>query len=67
MKALVKELLTEKQLEAFELEQAGWGTQRMARHLGITKSAAVARLEAAHLKLRKAGVTMDATGRWQAP
>src|SRR5574343_1762479 len=60
-------LLTPKQLEAFELEQAGWGMLRMARHLGITKAAAVSRLEGAHLKLRKVGITMDSAGQWQIP
>lgn len=56
--------LTEKQLEAFELECAGWGMQPIARHLGVTKTAIVSRLDGAHLKLEKAGVRQNEHGQW---
>jgi len=63
-KAIAERVLTEKQLEAFLLEQRGLGMMSIARHLSITKGAAVSRIEGAHLKLRKAGVKMDGSGRW---
>jgi hypothetical protein len=61
---IAERVLTEKQLEAFKLELAGWGMQRIARHLEITKGAAVSRIDNAHLKLRKAGVRQNQFGEW---
>lgn len=58
------EALTEKQLEAFVYECSGVGVQRMARLIGVTKGAVVARLDGAHLKLERAGVRQDAFGRY---
>lgn len=57
-------VLTEKQLEAFIYECSGIGVQRMARLIGVTKGAVVARLDGAHLKLERAGVRQDAFGRY---
>lgn len=64
VRVIAERVLTAKQLEAFELEQRGHGMMTIARHLSITKGAAVSRIEGAHLKLRKAGVRQDASGRW---
>lgn len=64
VRAIAERVLTGKQLEAFELEQRGMGMMSIARRLSITKGAAVSRIEGAHLKLRKAGVVMDGSGRW---
>jgi transcriptional regulator len=61
---IAERVLTEKQLEAFLLEQRGFGMMAIARRLSITKGAAVSRIDGAHLKLRKAGVTMDGSGMW---
>ena len=56
--------LTAKQREAWELELAGYGMTRIGRKLEITKGAAMARIDGAHLKLRKAGVRQDEFGKW---
>jgi len=64
IRTIAEEALTAKQFEAFELEQRGVGMMSIARHLSITKGAAVSRIEGAHLKLRKAGLKMDASGSW---
>jgi len=64
VREIAERVLTEKQLEAFELEQRGYGMSSIGRRLSITKGAAVARIDGAHLKLRKAGVTMDGSGSW---
>ena len=61
---LAESVLTEKQMQAFELEQSGLGMMSIARRLGVTKTAAVSRLDAAHLKLSRHGVRQDASGRW---
>lgn len=61
---IAERILTPKQLEAFKLEQAGLGLQRIARLLGVTKTAVVSRIDAAHLKLLRAGCRQDASGRW---
>lgn len=61
---VIQEVLTVKQLEAFQLECSGLGMMRIARYLEITKGAAVSRIENAHLKLRKAGVRQDESGQW---
>jgi len=58
------DVLTAKQREAFDLELAGWGLQRIARRLGIAKQSVDARLDGAHRKLRHAGVRQDEFGRW---
>lgn len=56
--------LTEKQLQVFRYECAGWGTMRIARHLSLTRGAVRDRLHNAHTKLEHAGVVQDASGRW---
>ena len=56
--------LTAKQREAWELELQGLGVRKIAARLSITKGAAADRLEAAYLKLRKAGVRQDEFGKW---
>ena len=56
--------LTAKQREAWELELQGLGVRKIAARLDITKGAAADRLEAAYLKLRKAGVRQDEFGKW---
>jgi DNA-directed RNA polymerase specialized sigma24 family protein len=61
---IAERVLTEKQLEAFRLEQAGFGMMRVARHLGISKGAAHERVYNAHKKLRKEGLRMDGSGKW---
>ena len=64
VRTVAVDVLTEKQLEAFLYECAGIGPQRIARMVGVTKGAIVARLDGAHLKLYKAGVRQDEFGRW---
>lgn len=64
VRCIATEVLTEKQLEAFVYECSGIGVQRIARLVGVTKGAISGRLDGAHLKLRKAGVKMDGSGRW---
>jgi transcriptional regulator len=64
VRAIAERVLTPKQLEAWQFEQAGWGMTRIARRLGVTKGAIVSRLDGANLKLRKAGVRMDEFGQW---
>ena len=61
---IAKSVLTAKQYEVFDLETRGWGLLRMARFLEISKSAVVVRLDAAHLKLRKAGIEQDGSGNY---
>ncbi len=56
--------LTEKQLEAWKLDVRGYGVRRVAFECDITRGAASDRLEAAYLKLRKAGVRQDEFGQW---
>lgn len=64
IRTMAQEVLTEKQFEAFELEQAGWGIMRIARHLTLTKTAVADRIHNAHTKLEKTGVRMDEFGKW---
>jgi predicted DNA-binding protein (UPF0251 family) len=64
VRELAERVLTVKQLEAWQLELRGLGVRKIAARLEITKGAAADRLEAAYLKLRKAGVRQDEFGRW---
>jgi len=56
--------LSQKQLEAFQLECDGHGTMAIARRLLLTRSAVRDRLHSAHTKLLKAGLCVDANGNW---
>jgi len=64
VREIAERILTAKQLEAWQLELRGLGVRKVAAQLGITKGAASDRLEAAYLKLRKAGVRQDEFGKW---
>lgn len=64
VREVVAETLTDKQLEAFQLELAGWGIARSARWLGIRRTALRDRLDGAHRRLLAAGVRQDEYGRW---
>ena len=62
---LAAELLTPNQLEAWTLETRGITQRGISWHLDISRSAVLDRLDAAHRKLRKAGVRQDlATGNY---
>jgi hypothetical protein len=56
--------LTPAQFEAWNLSLQGYGTRWIALQLNISRAAAIDRLDAAALKLRKAGIWQDATGNW---
>lgn len=56
--------LTEKQLEAWKLELAGYGLRRIGWELDLSRGAVADRIAAAHLNLRRAGVWQDASGNW---
>jgi hypothetical protein len=64
VREIAERVLTRKQLEAWQLELAGWGMAPIGRRLGITKGAVVSRIDGAHLKLHKAGVRQDEFGEW---
>ena len=65
IRALAAELLTEAQHEAWTLETRGITQRGISWHLDISRSAVLDRLDAAHRKLRKAGVRQDlATGNY---
>lgn len=68
VRAVAEEHLTEKQLEAWKLELAyaaqGGGVRKIAMHLGVARTTASDRLEAAHRNLRQNGVTLNEFGRW---
>ena len=64
VREIAERVLTTKQLEAWQLELRGLGVRKIAARLEITKGAASDRLEAAYLKLRKAGVRQDEFGKW---
>jgi len=64
VREIAERVLTTKQREAWELELRGLGVRKIAARLEITKGAASDRLEAAYLKLRKAGVRQDEFGKW---
>lgn len=62
---LAAELLTPAQHEAWTLETRGITQRGISWHLDISRSAVLDRLDAAHRKLRKAGVRQDlATGNY---
>ena len=58
---LALELLTPAQHEAWTLETRGITQRGISWHLDISRSAVLDRLDAAHRKLRKAGVRQDLT------
>lgn len=64
VRALITEVLTQPQRQAFELEAAGLGTRSIALHLGLSRSAVRDRLWAAHDRLLTAGIRQDGSGRW---
>jgi len=59
-----KSVLTEKQLEAFKLAEAGLSIRTIANALDVDRRAVRDRLEAADRRLRRAGVTQSASGVW---
>lgn len=61
---LAADLLTPKQLAAFQLELDGWSQWAIAYHLGISRRAVRDRLETATLKLIAAGLRQDHDGNW---
>lgn len=64
VREIAERVLTEKQLEAFRLEQDGLGLRLIARHLDIAKPSVEARIDAAHRKLRRESVRQDGSGNW---
>lgn len=62
---LAEELLTDRQMEVWILEAYGHPQRMIAWQLDISRSSVLDRLDAAHRKLRKAGVRQDlATGNY---
>jgi DNA-binding CsgD family transcriptional regulator len=54
LRKLIERAVTPKQLEVVKLKSIGYGTNRIARYLGITVSSVRDRLERAELRIRKA-------------
>lgn len=61
---VARRVLTERQLEAFELELLGWSHRRIATHMDVGTRSAYDRLKAAHRNLLKAGLRLDGSGAW---
>lgn len=57
-------VLTPKQLEAWKLELAGYGTRRIAEHLSISRASTIDRLDSAYRRLHAAGIRQDASGHY---
>lgn len=64
VKTVAERALTVKQLEVFKLHVAGLSDHQMMWKLGIHRSTARDRLNAATLNLLRAGVRQDPSGRW---
>ena len=60
----VRTLLTAAQYEAWELHTDGHGARAIAHRLDISRASVISRLDAASLRLRRAGVYQDASGNW---
>lgn len=59
---LAQQVLTAPQYAAWHLEAQGCSQRQIALHLDITRSAVVARLDNAYLKLKRAGVKQTPAG-----
>lgn len=65
IRTIAEEVLTEKQLQAFDLRfEHGWSHDRIGNYLEIRKQSVMDRLDAAELRLRKRHVLQDANGDW---
>lgn len=60
---LAIEALTDNQLRVFQLWHTGMSQRAIAHHLGLSRTTIVDRYDAACLRLRRAGVRFDASGR----
>lgn len=64
IQAAATRVLTDKQLEAWTLELAGWSQQRIAYRLGVSRGAIRDRLTAVGHNLEAAGIVQDEHGAW---
>ena len=64
LQTLATAALTQRQLEAWKLEIAGYGIRPTALALGIRPTSVRDRLDAAHLALSKHGVVQAKDGTW---